>query len=98
MTWASEAKRYREEELQLYDSMPAVTRCAFCGQSHSGTALTGRVWASKHRLRKHPEAKQKLKTSRGLKSFRQPTLSEEESSDIERERRKRARLIGISLD
>ena len=69
VTRASEAKRYREEELQLYDSMPAVTRCAFRGQSHSGTALTGRVWASKHRLRKHPEAQADLEDEPRAQAF-----------------------------
>jgi hypothetical protein len=86
-----------EEHLTLMDQLPLRTLCAFCGWTCEGTAAVCRERALQHRSRRHPEAIHKRRYNRNLKSFRQPKLSEEQTTELNVERFKRARLTGVDL-
>jgi hypothetical protein len=43
------------EEAAASDRQPMTVRCALCGWTLETTAARGRMWAAKHRERKHPE-------------------------------------------
>jgi hypothetical protein len=78
--------------------LPLVARCLFCEWEWEGAVLEGRERALNHRLEIHPELKPKRRRpGRHLKSFRQVRLNAEDLSDINAERMKRARLVGIEL-
>ena len=88
----------RERERAELESKPVLTRCAFCRWSFRGLLKDGRAAHAAHRERKHPEiGEPRRRASRNLRSNRQLLLADWERNEIETERRKRARLLGLDL-
>lgn len=78
------------------DAQPLLTACALCGWSYQGDAAEARQKAAEHRSEAHPEIRP-TRRRRAAGGFRQ-RLSDEDTAEIELERRRRARQIGIDLD
>ena len=89
----------RADEIARQDEQPLFARCAFCTWEFSGTVAQGRAAAQKHRFKKHPEAvATRRRGRRHLSSFRQNNPDREELAEIEVERKRRAKLIGVDID
>ncbi len=90
---------YRQREQEGRDHAQSVTRCAFCDWQYAGTCIEGREAATEHRQTVHPDLRPKRRPRAfrsSLTTFRQ-NLSKEDVEEIEVERQKRARLIGLDL-
>lgn len=89
---------YRQREAERIAAEPLLLRCAFCEWSYQGTVASGPEKAAQHRLEAHPElAVERRRRTRSLKRFRAADLSEQDVAEIDAERQRRARLIGIEL-
>jgi hypothetical protein len=95
-----DAKTFRDAEEAARDNATMRTACAFCSWKFEGTAAECRSEATAHRLQAHPEIiPKRLRRHRvQLHTFRQHDLDEEDRSDIQRERAKRARLHGVEIE
>lgn len=88
-----------DEWHELMDALEVREGCLFCEWGFVGPASEGRVLAVAHRLEAHPEIKpMRRRNGRQLKSFRQVPLDDEEKAELDVERLRRARLIGIELE
>jgi hypothetical protein len=96
----SEATAFRERELIAVETQPLRASCCFCKWTFEGTTAEAREAARKHRLKKHPE-KNVHRSKRGVKSlssFRYIQMDEKDKEEIEQERRKRAKLHGVTIE
>ncbi len=82
-----------------FDGLPVREGCLFCEWEWWGVAAEGREHYLAHRLLAHPEVQPvRRRPGRHLQSFRQAKLKPEDVEDINLERDKRARLLGIAID
>lgn len=89
---------YRRREAERIAAEPLLLRCSFCEWSYQGTVGSGPEKATQHRLEAHPEVVvERRRRTRSLKRFRASELSEQDVAEIDAERQRRARLIGIEL-
>lgn len=107
MTTTSEEKREitpaeeRELERKFYDAQPLHTECMFCDWDFDGPASSTRIAAFEHRQEKHPETLNKRRSKlrrRTLTSFRSLEIDSRDKEEVERERKRRAFLIGVDLE
>lgn len=79
-------------------TQPAVGRCLFCPEwSVTGTSEEVNGHLAEHRAQEHPETigyRRRRRRGSGKLNFRQ-TLTDEQNDEIEAERRRRMRLLGI---
>lgn len=81
---------------QTADSQPMTVYCALCPEWRAeGTAEATRAASVAHRAEHHPELTNKRRIVRKRRSFSQ-SMTEEREEQIEEERRKRMRALGIS--
>lgn len=91
----------REIEKEFYDSQPLKSTCGLCGCVFEGPAAQTREQADAHRHEKHPEVaniRRSKRRTRSLKSFRAAEMTAQDLDDIEKERRRRAFLVGIEIE
>lgn len=91
----------RELEKEFYESQPLKIICSLCGEIFEGTVVEAREKATAHRVEAHPEVVNKRRSRRpvrSLKSFRTTEMSKQDLDDIEKERRRRAFLVGIEIE
>ena len=95
-----DAKAFRASEEASRDNALMKTGCLLCDWGYEGTAADCRTEATAHRLQAHPEIipKRFRKTRVALHTFQRPNLDEEDRSDIEHERQRRARLHGVEIE
>lgn len=87
---------YLHEQLRASaDRQPMTVYCALCPEwKAEGTAEETRKASVKHRSKKHPELTNKRRIVRKRSSFSQSMTAEREEQ-IEAERRKRMRTLGL---
>lgn len=84
-------------ELAWRNAQPMKGECSICNWEMLGTAAEVLEAQKKHRF-EHGITKQASRRNlRSLSSFKQNTLTEEDLTDIERERRRRAILTGVEI-
>lgn len=78
------------------DSQPMKVYCALCPEFMAeGTAEETRAASAEHRSEAHPELTNKRRIVRKRRSFSQ-SMTEEREAEIEEERRKRMRALGMA--
>ena len=90
-------RQFLNDQLEKIDNaQPMTVYCALCPEWRAvGTASEARAAAEKHRAEEHPEILNKRKVVRKRRSFSQ-AMTEERQAEIEEERRKRMRALGIA--
>jgi len=90
-------RQYLTEQLEAMDNaQQMIVYCVHCPEwKAEGTALEARAAAEAHRTEEHPELRNSRKIVRKRRSFSQ-SMTEEREAEIEEERRKRMRALGIA--
>lgn len=81
------------------DSQDTIAYCALCPRwKAKGTAKETREAQIAHRKEKHPETFREGKAKRKVRPFSQRNMTREREEEVDRERRDRMRMLGISGD
>lgn len=90
-------RQFLRDQLEAMDNaQPMTVYCALCPEWRAeGTSAEARAAAEAHRAEEHPEIINKRKIVRKRRSFSQ-SMTEERQAEIEEERRKRMRALGIA--